>query len=45
MLDFSRVYNPPWAFTPCATCPLPPKEGWLPVAVEAGEKSYADSAH
>jgi hypothetical protein len=37
-LDFNRAYDPPCAFTPYATCPLPPKDAWLPVAVEAGEK-------
>ncbi len=36
-LDFNRAYNPPCAFTPFATCPLPPPENWLPFAVEAGE--------
>jgi uncharacterized protein len=40
-LDFNRAYNPPCAFTPFATCPLPPPENWLPFAVEAGEKKYA----
>jgi hypothetical protein len=45
ILDFNKAYNPPCAFTPYATCPLPPKENWLPVAVEAGEKSYSDSPH
>jgi uncharacterized protein len=40
-LDFNRSYNPPCAFTPYATCPLPPDENKLGVAVEAGEKSYA----
>jgi uncharacterized protein (DUF1684 family) len=39
-LDFNRAENPPCAFTPYATCPLPPKQNWLPVAVEAGEKKY-----
>ncbi len=38
MLDFNRAYNPPCAFTPYATCPLPPRENILPVRVEAGEK-------
>lgn len=38
LIDFNRAYNPPCAFTPYATCPLPPKQNWLPVAVEAGEK-------
>jgi uncharacterized protein (DUF1684 family) len=40
-LDFNRAYNPPCAFTPYATCPLPPRENRLPIRVEAGEKSYA----
>jgi len=39
-LDFNRVENPPCAFTAFATCPLPPKQNWLPVAIEAGEKKY-----
>lgn len=39
ILDFNRAYNPPCAFTPFATCPMPPRENFLPVAVEAGEKS------
>lgn len=38
VLDFNRAYSPPCAFTPFATCPLPPAENWLPVAVTAGEK-------
>jgi len=37
-LDFNYAYNPPCAFTPFATCPLPPPENWLPFAVPAGEK-------
>ena len=41
VLDFNRSYNPPCAFTPYATCPLPPDENELSVPVEAGEKSYA----
>ena len=39
ILDFNRAYNPPCAFTPYATCPLPPRENWLTPAVEAGEKN------
>ncbi len=39
-LDFNRAYNPPCVFTPYATCPLPPPENRLAVAVEAGEKMY-----
>jgi uncharacterized protein (DUF1684 family) len=40
-LDFNKAYNPPCAFTPYATCPLPPKENRLAIAVEAGEKRYS----
>jgi len=39
-LDFNKAYNPPCAFTPYATCPLPPPENRLPVRIEAGEKKY-----
>lgn len=39
-LDFNRAFNPPCAFTPFATCPLPPPENWLPLAVTAGEKRW-----
>jgi uncharacterized protein len=41
-LDFNRSYNPPCAFTPYATCPLPPKENTLPFPVEAGELRYGN---
>lgn len=37
-LDFNRSVNLPCAYTDLATCPLPPAENRLPVAVEAGEK-------
>ncbi|MDB6167875.1 MAG: hypothetical protein JWM88_739 [Verrucomicrobia bacterium] len=40
LLDFNKAQNPPCAFTPYATCPLPPKENQLPIAVNAGEKKY-----
>ncbi len=40
VLDFNKAYNPPCAFTPYATCPLPPPENRLPVRIEAGEKKY-----
>ncbi|WP_460813571.1 DUF1684 domain-containing protein [Luteimonas pelagia] len=41
VLDFNRAYNPPCAFTAFATCPLPPPENRLDLAIEAGEKAYA----
>ena len=38
VLDFNRAYSPPCAFTAHATCPLPPPNNRLPIAIEAGEK-------
>ncbi len=43
VLDFNKAYNPPCAFTPYATCPYPPRENWLPVRIEAGEKYRSPS--
>lgn len=40
VIDFNRAYNPPCAFTPFATCPLPPNENRLDLAITAGEKRY-----
>jgi uncharacterized protein (DUF1684 family) len=40
VLDFNKAYNPPCAFNPFTTCPLPVKQNILPVAIEAGEKKY-----
>jgi uncharacterized protein len=40
-LDFNKAYNPPCAFTPYATCPLPPLNNILPVRIPAGEL-YSD---
>jgi uncharacterized protein (DUF1684 family) len=42
-LDFNKAYNPPCVFTPYATCPLPPPENRLAIAVDAGEKMYKGS--
>ena len=38
VLDFNRATNLPCAYTDLATCPLPPPENRLPVAIEAGEQ-------
>ncbi len=45
LLDFNKAQNPPCAFTPFATCPLPPKENQLPLAITAGEKKYRGEHH
>jgi len=37
-IDFNKAFNPPCAFTPFATCPIPPKQNILPFAVKAGER-------
>jgi len=39
-LDFNQATNPYCAYTPYATCPLPPPQNRLPVRVEAGERRY-----
>ncbi len=39
VLDFNKAYNPPCAFTPFATCPLPVRDNILPIRVTAGEKT------
>jgi uncharacterized protein len=44
-LDFNKAENPPCAFTAYATCPLPPPQNRLAIAITAGEKSYTGSGH
>jgi uncharacterized protein (DUF1684 family) len=41
VLDFNQAYNPPCAFNPYTTCPIPLRENRLPVKVLAGERAYA----
>ena len=43
ILDFNKAINPPCAFTAYATCPLPPPQNRLALAVTAGEKKYSDA--
>lgn len=40
VLDFNHMENPPCAYTPYATCPLPPAGNRLPVALPVGERRY-----
>ena len=44
VLDFNEAYNPPCAFNPYTTCPLPLPENRLKVSIVAGEKDYAHGA-
>lgn len=40
LLDFNKAVNPPCAYNPFTTCPLPSKENRLTVRIEAGELNY-----
>lgn len=40
VLDFNRLENPPCAYTPFSTCPLPPSGNRLPIALPVGEQRY-----
>lgn len=39
-LDFNKCYNPYCAFADGFSCPIPPKENFLPTAIKAGEKMF-----
>ena len=39
-LDFNKAYNPPCAYNPYTTCPLPLRENRLSIEIPAGEKRY-----
>ena len=43
MLDFNRTVNPPCAYNPYSTCPLPSEQNRLRTRVEAGERRYGES--
>jgi uncharacterized protein (DUF1684 family) len=43
-VDFNKAFNPPCAFTDFATCPLPPQQNRLALAIDAGELKY-ERAH
>lgn len=40
-LDFNKAYNPYCAYVDSYSCPFPPRENILPVAIKAGERNYA----
>ena len=43
IVDFNLAYNPPCAFSPYATCPLPPPQNRLNLRIEAGEMNWRPS--
>jgi uncharacterized protein (DUF1684 family) len=45
IIDFNKAINWPCAYTPYATCPIPPKQNHIPVRIEAGEKKYPASVN
>jgi uncharacterized protein (DUF1684 family) len=45
VLDFNKSYNPPCVFSVYATCPLPPPQNKLPLAITAGELKYDGAGH
>lgn len=38
VIDFNHAYNPPCAYNPHTTCPMPPAENKLVLPIEAGER-------
>jgi len=40
VLDFNQAYNPPCAFNPYTTCPIPTPDNRLSVKILAGERAY-----
>ena len=45
IIDFNKAYNPYCAYVKGKyNCPIPPRENYLPVAIEAGEKSFGKKA-
>jgi uncharacterized protein len=42
VIDFNKAYNPYCAYVSGKyNCPIPPRENFLPVAILAGEKTFA----
>ncbi len=39
-LDFNKAYNPPCAYNPYTTCPLPSPGNRMQIEIPAGEKRY-----
>jgi len=45
IIDFNLAYNPYCAYSPHYSCPTPPRENTLSVAIAAGERNYAGGSH
>jgi uncharacterized protein len=44
-IDFNQSYNPYCSYSSRFSCPIPPTENDLPIAIKAGEKKYKDQGH
>ena len=40
ILDFNKAQNPPCAYNPYTTCPLPTEQNRMRIRIEAGEMRY-----
>jgi uncharacterized protein len=40
IVDFNQCYNPYCSYSPTYSCPIPPAENDLPIAIPAGEKKF-----
>ena len=45
IIDFNKCYNPYCSYTAGYSCPIPPKENDMSIAVKAGEKNYGKKTH
>ncbi|MGC4103405.1 DUF1684 domain-containing protein [Ferruginibacter sp.] len=45
VIDFNKAYNPYCAYTTGYNCPIPPRENYLAIAINAGEKAFAKATH
>jgi uncharacterized protein len=43
VLDFNYAYNPYCVYSEHWSCPIPPRENWLPVPIRAGETNFEGS--
>jgi hypothetical protein len=41
LIDFNRAYNPFCAYNEKYTCPFAPKENWLDIPIQVGEKRFS----
>lgn len=45
VIDFNKSYNPYCVYNSKYSCPIPPKENRLPIAIKAGIKNYETSGN